>query len=89
MTTSGQPLTLELPPALVEAVAARVAELLAEREPPAAAELLTVDEAAELLRSKRQRVYDLVSQGRLPCLRDGSRLLFRRAELLEYLGAAA
>lgn len=77
--------TLALPPELLEAIAKRVAELLAERQPETAPELLTVTEAAEFLRCGRQRIYDLVSQGRVPCLRDGSRLLFRRVDLLAYL----
>jgi len=79
------PLSLALPDELVEAIAKRAAELLAERKGPGAAELLTVDEAAVLLRCKRQRIYDLVSQRRLPCLKDGSRVLLRRTQLLAYL----
>lgn len=85
MSSSEGKLAIELPDSLIEAVTQRVADLLAERQRPAAPDLLTVDEAAELLRSKRQRVYDLISQGRLPCLRDGSRVLIRRTALLEYL----
>ena len=81
----GTPRSLALPDGLVEASAQRAADILAARQPQAAPELLTVDEAAELLRCRRQRLYDLTSQGRLPCLRDGSRLLFRRADLLAYL----
>jgi hypothetical protein len=59
-------LIVTLPPELIERIAERVAALFAERQRPSAPELLTVDEVAELLRCKRQRVYDLVSQGRLP-----------------------
>ncbi len=83
--TAGTNLALAVPPELIEAVAERAAEMLAERQRPAAPELLSVDEAAELLRCRRQRLYDLSSQGKLPCLRDGSRLLFRRSELVSYL----
>jgi excisionase family DNA binding protein len=78
-------LALTVPAELVELIAKRAAELLAERERPAEPELMSVDEAAELLRCRRQRVYDLTSQRRVACLRDGSRLLFRRSELLGYL----
>jgi excisionase family DNA binding protein len=73
---------------LVERVATRVAELLAERMASgstAAPPCLDVDQAAEYLRCKPKRIYDLVSQGRLPTHRDGTRLLFRREELDSYL----
>ncbi len=40
----------------------------------------------EFLRCGKQRIYDLVSQRRLPHLKDGSRVLLRRTELLAYLG---
>ena len=83
--TAGTNLALAVPPELIEALAARVAEILDERQRPAAPEMLTVGEAAELLRCRRQRVYDLLSQGRLPHLKDGARVLIRRAELLGYL----
>ena len=79
-------LTMAVPSELVEVIAERVAEMLAERQPQTAPELLTVDEAAEFLRCRRQRLYDLVSQDRLPHLKDGARLLFRRVDLLAYLG---
>jgi excisionase family DNA binding protein len=52
-------------------------------EPPS--EYLTAAEAAGLLRSSRQRVYDLVSAGRLSRFRDGRRLLLSRVELEAYL----
>lgn len=84
-TANGDGVAITLPPELIEAVAARVAEMLAERQRPAEHEMLTVGEAAELLCCRRQRLYDLSSQGKLPCLRDGSRLLFRRSELVSYL----
>jgi excisionase family DNA binding protein len=80
---------------LVERVAVRVVELLGTHvSPPGeASPWLTVDEAAEYLRCKPKRIYDLVSQSRehdpgrrrLPVHRDGSRLLFLRHELDAYL----
>lgn len=70
---------------LLETLAARVAELLAERMPSAPRDMspwLDVTEAAAVyLRCKPKRVYDLVSQSRLPAHRDGSRLLFMRAKV--------
>src|SRR5438105_2749573 len=72
---------------LAERVAGRVADLLAGRLPAPAdvSPWLTPAEAADYLRCKPKRVYDLVSQRRLPAHRDGSRLLLRRDELDTYL----
>ena len=42
---------------------------------------LSVVEAAEFLRCKRQRIDDLLSQGRLTRYKDGSRVLLLRAEI--------
>ena len=76
----------EIPAEVVEAIAARAAELVLERlAPVAVSEFLTVAEAAELLRAKPQRVYDLVSSRRLTRYRDGSRVLISRAEVVSYL----
>ena len=71
----------------VEAIARRVAELLGGRLTPPAepSPWMTVEEAAEYLRCRPKRVYDLVSQSRIPAHRDGSRRLFLRTELDEYL----
>jgi excisionase family DNA binding protein len=82
-------MALAIPDELVELVATRAAELLEERYRPAAPELLAAGEAATLMRCKRQRVYDLLSQGRLPYLKDGARVLIRRADVLAYLEAQA
>jgi len=79
-----------VPDELVEALAERAAELAAERLGASTApELMTVPEVAAYLRCNKQRVYDLISQGRLPCLKDGARVLIRRADLLAYLEAVA
>jgi len=83
---NGTALSLALPEQFVETIAERAAQLLAERRPQPTSELLTVVEAAEFLRCGKQRIYDLVSQRRLPHLKDGSRVLLRRTELLAYLG---
>jgi excisionase family DNA binding protein len=71
---------------IAERVALRVAELLAGQLAPAdRSPWLDVGEAAEYLRCKPKRIYDLVSQRRIPVHRDGSRVLFRREELDAYL----
>jgi excisionase family DNA binding protein len=84
-------LALTVPPELVEQIAQRAAELLAEQLPAApASPYMTPGEAAEYLRcTGRQRIYDLVHQGALVPHRDGSRLLFHRDALDAYLGREA
>jgi len=48
--------------------------------------LLTGDEVAALLRKTRKAIYAMVERGQLPGVtRIGRRLLFRRAELLDWL----
>lgn len=74
---------LDVPDALVEAVAARVAELLTTAT--TTSDLLTVTEAAEYLRCAPKRVYDLTSQRRLDFVKDGSRTLIRREAIDKYL----
>jgi excisionase family DNA binding protein len=69
-------------------LAARVVELerrLAAITPRPVSPYLTVLEAAELLRCRRQRVDDLLSQCRLSRFKDGSRTLLSRTEVEEYL----
>jgi excisionase family DNA binding protein len=83
-------LRVTLPDDALDVLAGRVAALLVPLlAAPAVSPWLDVGEAAEYLRCKPKRVYDLVSQSRLPAHRDGSRLLFTRSELDSYvLGAA-
>lgn len=78
---------LELPENVIEAVAERAAALVLERIAPTSPEpeLLTVPEAAEFLRAKPQRVYDLISAGQLERFKDGRRVLVRRADLVAHL----
>lgn len=78
------PLSLELPSELVEQIAQRAAEILAEQQAEPEG-YLDVVEAAEFLACAKNRVYALVSANRIPHHRDGSRLLFDRAELREYV----
>ncbi len=81
--------TTTFPPELIEAVAERVAEMLADslpREDAAASPYLTVPEAAQYIRAgSRQRIDDLLSQGRLTRIKDGRRTLIAREELGRYL----
>ena len=70
----GNEFTVTLPPTAFEAIARRVLELLAEEGraniPTSPPEFLNVDEAAEYLRSDRQRSYDHSSQrGGYPSIR--------------------
>jgi excisionase family DNA binding protein len=79
------PLALQVPPDLIDEIVKRVAHLLAQREAHVPA-YLTPQEAADYLRCRSvQRIYDLTSQGRLPVCKDGSRNLYRRADLDAYL----
>lgn len=87
-----RPLAFEvrIGPEEIERIARRAAELAAQAMRPAAQpELMTVPEAAEHLRCKRQRVDDLLSQRRLTRIKDGSRTLVARAELEAYLRGEA
>ena len=76
-------LSLALPPELVEAVAERVAELLAERQGGAPEDgwLRGAEEIATYIGARRDRVYALASARRIPVHRDGSALLAKRSEL--------
>jgi excisionase family DNA binding protein len=83
-------LTVDFPPELVEQIAVRAAEIVAERTDPAdpdAGGFLDVERAADFLACPKSRVYSLVSAGRIPHHRDGSRLLFDRTELRAYVAA--
>jgi hypothetical protein len=70
---------------VVDRVAERLAQKLEERglrpDEAAQAELLSVPEAAAVLRCKPQRVYDLRSAGRLPRTTEGGRAVVRRSDL--------
>jgi excisionase family DNA binding protein len=84
-------LALGIPDELVEAIARRAAELVLEQLEERGArgpELLTVPEAAELLRCKPQRIYELISDGRLAGVMDGGRRLIRRVDVDAHLGLA-
>ena len=64
--------------ALVELVARRVLEELQGSAAPVSP-YMSIPEAAEYLRCRRQRVDDLLSMGRLSRVKEGSRTLLRRS----------
>lgn len=81
---------LAFPPELLEAIARRAVEILAEKTPNGSTPYLTVDEAAAYLKCSKQAVYDRVHEGRLKPRRDGRRLLFHREQDLDaYLAGGA
>jgi excisionase family DNA binding protein len=74
---------------LVELVAERAAELVAERllAQDHAEGWIGVEEAAEYLACPKSRLYALVSARRIPYCKDGSRTLFKRSELDSWVQA--
>jgi excisionase family DNA binding protein len=77
-------LSLGVPSNLIEAIAERTADLLAQRVPDQPEPYLNVEQAAEYLAATTDRIYDLRRQG-LPAFKDGTRLLFRRDDLDDWL----
>ncbi len=76
------PLQLELPPTLVEALAQRAAEIIAEQN----AGYLDVKGAAQFLGDcSPKRIYNLVERGGIPHRRRAGRLLFDPRELREWV----
>jgi excisionase family DNA binding protein len=79
-------LELELTDAQLAAIAEKAAELVAEHlERHDRDGFLDVAGAAEFLACKPDRIYALKSAGRIPFYKDGSRLLFDREELREWV----
>jgi excisionase family DNA binding protein len=77
-------LRLVLSDAQLDALAARVATVLAEQQ-PADDGYLSSDDAAKFLGCPRSRIHDLVGLGKLAACRDGRALRFRKADLRAYL----
>ena len=78
----------ELDPEALARLAERLRPYLDDagtRSTEQASDWLTVAEAAEVLRCRPKRVYDLCSQRRLPFTKDGTRTLIRRADIDLYL----
>jgi excisionase family DNA binding protein len=81
--------TFALPAEVVEAIARRAAAIVLDRQAAtveaAASPFVTVGEAAELLRTTRGRIDNLLSAGRLTRVKDGRRTLILLAEIDAYL----
>ena len=90
MHSDEAPVSLHLPASVIEAIAARVAprvaELLRSEGSPSASEFLSVEEAAELMRSTPGRVRNLISAGELvPDAHNGRRPLFSRVQVRAWM----
>jgi excisionase family DNA binding protein len=84
--TLGATITIELRPEDLQAIALIAAEIIETSTlRDAQNKYLTVPEAAELLRCKRGRIDNLLSQGRLTRVKDGGRTLIARSEIEAYL----
>ncbi|HEY1854072.1 MAG TPA: helix-turn-helix domain-containing protein [Solirubrobacterales bacterium] len=73
---------------LIEQIARRAAELLVDTArggEPEGDGYLDVNGAAAFLSCPKSRIYSLASLGRIPHYHDGSRLLFDRTELRDYV----
>jgi excisionase family DNA binding protein len=79
-------LSLQIDEGSLAQLAERVVGLLGEKRALVPAEnFLDVEGAAEFLACPKSRIYALVSARRLPHHRDGSRLLFDRTELRDFV----
>ena len=82
-------LELYMPAELVEAIAARAADLAADLVAARPEPWITVAQAAEHLACPRSRIYSLVSARRIPFCKDGSRVLFKASALDAWFGNGA
>lgn len=79
-------LALAIPPEVVEAITAEATARAIEALSSGGGDgYLDVDGAADFLACPKSRIYALVSQDAIPVERDGSRLLFSKAKLHEYV----
>lgn len=80
-------IVLELPDAVIEQIAAKVAALLVDQQQPTEADawLRGADRIAEYIDAPRSRVYALASTKRIPVRKDGSALVARRSDLDAWL----
>jgi excisionase family DNA binding protein len=79
-----EPLALSLPPEAVEVIAERAAELVVERLDRESSPWMTRAEAATYLSLPLSR---LEKDRRIPCHRNGGRVLYHREELDAYFRA--
>jgi excisionase family DNA binding protein len=70
--------SLDIPPELIEVIATRAAEIVIETTGSTGSPWMTRTEAAAYLRFPVSR---LEKDRRIPCHRDGGRVLYHRAEL--------
>ena len=89
-----QVLTFEQLPEAVTILTKKVSELtrlIVEKQAQTPTDeperFLNIEEAADFLRLAIPTVYSKVSRGELPVMKQGKRLYFSRAELLDYLKA--
>lgn len=80
-------MSVPVPPEWLDVIADRAAELVAERVNAEPEPWIGVEQAAAHIAAPKSRVYALVNckPPRIPFQRDGSRLLFRRSELDEWV----
>jgi excisionase family DNA binding protein len=81
-------LAITVPPAVLDLIADRVVARLGARE-PAVEPWVGVDAAAAHLCCRRQRIYDLVAQRRIPHRKEGTRLLFKLSHLDAWIEGGA
>lgn len=82
------PIAIDIGDELVEQIARRAAELIAERQAGRDREdawLRGADKIAAYIDCPRSRVYALASAHRIPVHRDGSALIAKRSELDQWL----
>lgn len=86
-----EPVLVPLPETWLDVIAQRILRLVASQmteappRPLPASPYLSVSEAAEYLRCKPHRIYDLLSARRIERYKDGSRVLIKRADLDTYI----
>jgi excisionase family DNA binding protein len=77
-------LTIKLTDEQLAEIAARAAALI-PTVAPASSPWLNVTDAAERLRCRKDRIYDLIALGKLHPRRDGRRVLLHRDDLDAYV----
>jgi hypothetical protein len=78
--------SLPVPDDLVETIAQRAAQLVADRQPaPEDGWLRGAERIGRYIDASSSRVYALASARRIPVHRDGSSLIARRSELDEWI----
>lgn len=76
----GQSLDVAIPPEALDQLRHALGMTLAEPSRPSP--FMTAEEAADLLRCRKRRIYELVGDGRLERCGDGRRLLVRRSAVV-------